>query len=107
MDFHEERVESQDPVLGEDSRCVFFNGALHFATSDSHSAYMLDQEGILIRWIVAVDTEGKTWRRIQMPPDIWITTNCKLSVLLENPGRGDSSLTFPVLWKGRQMVTSC
>jgi hypothetical protein len=70
MDFHEERVESQDPVLGEDSRCVFFNGALHLATSDSHSAYMLDQEGKLIRWIVAVDTEGKTWRRIQMPHHI-------------------------------------
>jgi hypothetical protein len=56
-------------VLGEDSRCVFFNGALHLATSDSHSAYMLDQEEKLIRWIVAVDTEGKAWRRIQMPHD--------------------------------------
>jgi hypothetical protein len=31
---------------------------------------MLDQEGKLIRWIVTVDTEGKTWRRIQMPHHI-------------------------------------
>lgn len=47
-------------VLGEDSRCVFFNGALHLATSDSHSAYTLDQEGKLVRWMVTLDTEGKT-----------------------------------------------
>ncbi|KAM0905682.1 hypothetical protein ACQ4PT_017265 [Festuca glaucescens] len=57
-------------VLGEDSRCVFFNGAMHLATCHPRSAYMLDQEGKLIRWIVAVDTEGKTCKRIQMPHDI-------------------------------------
>jgi hypothetical protein len=31
---------------------------------------MLNQEGKLIRWIAAVDTEGKTSRRIQMPHHI-------------------------------------
>jgi hypothetical protein len=36
----------------------------------SHTAFMLDQEGKLIRWIVTVDTEGKIWRRIQMRHDI-------------------------------------
>ncbi|KAK1632678.1 hypothetical protein QYE76_006993 [Lolium multiflorum] len=49
-----------------DSRCVFFNGALHSTTRPRS----LDQEGKLIRWMVTVDTEGKTWRRIQMPHDI-------------------------------------
>uniref|UniRef100_N1QVB4 Uncharacterized protein n=1 Tax=Aegilops tauschii TaxID=37682 RepID=N1QVB4_AEGTA len=57
-------------LLGEDSECVFLNGTLHLVDAD-HSDADFDWEGNLIRWMVTVDMEGKTWRKIRMPDCIY------------------------------------
>ncbi|XP_037473766.1 F-box protein At5g07610-like [Triticum dicoccoides] len=57
-------------LLGEDSECVFLNGTLHLVDAD-HSDADFDWEGNLIRWMVTVDMEGKTWRKIRLPDSIY------------------------------------
>lgn len=59
---------SPESIVLEDSRCIFFNGALHLASR--HSVVTLDGEENLIRSIVTVDTVGKACKGILMPHDI-------------------------------------